>query len=108
MERTKIDFVSKIRKVDYAAIQEIIDIFNQKGITELDVSNHNNEFDDVKAYCFNDDCHSADNIKINKVVVRNGYLYLIDDDNVEHSTKDFHEGTFPYIYNAVYWISFSK
>lgn len=98
----KVNFVEITRQNDLNAIRAIISLFNDKGITELDTSNTDEEFDDLEAYCFDDDCHSADNIKIDKIINRNGYLYLIDDSGIEHNTEDFHCGTMPYIYNAVY------
>ena len=98
----KINFVEKLKNVEKASILEIIDLFHNRGITDLDVSNPNGEYDDVQAYCFDDDCHSADNIKIDIIRVRDGYLYLVDDSGIEHSVIDFHIGTFSYIYNAVF------
>jgi hypothetical protein len=90
------NYVEKLEKIEKSSILAIIDLFNEKGITELDVSSN-----DVYAYCFDDDCHCADNIKINTIKVENGYLSLIDDSGFEYSAIDFHIGTMPYIYNEV-------
>lgn len=104
----KVNFVEITRQNDLNAVQAIITMFNDKGITELDTSNSDRISDDLEAYCFDDDCHSADNIKIDKIILRNGYLYLIDDSGFEHNVDDFHCGTMPYVYNAVYWYLYNN
>lgn len=100
------NFTEQLRNLDKTAIYEILNLMVLRGVTEVDLTNQDDEYDDVYAYCFDDDGHSADNILIvkAKMDINNGvsYLTLVDDEGIEHSTMDFHEGTFPYIYNAVF------
>ena len=102
---TMVDFVKKLKDIDTNAYNSIIEVFKTKGITELDISNKNDEYDDVRAYCYNDDCHSADNIKLDKIVFNDGHLSFIDESGFEYSKQDFHDGTIPYIHNIVMWIT---
>lgn len=97
------NFTEQLRTLDKTAINEILNLMELKGVTEVDVTNQNDEFDDVYAYCFDDEGHSAENILITKVESQNGYIILVDDMGIEHTPIDFHDGTFPYIYNAVYY-----
>jgi hypothetical protein len=100
------NFTAQLRNLDKTAIYEILNLMTLRGVTEVDLTNQDNESDEVYAYCFDDDGHSAGNILIKKAKmdINNGvsYLTLVDDEGIEHSTMDFHEGTFPYIYNAVF------
>lgn len=100
MER--INLVAELSNTDKRAIQLIKDLFKRAGITELDVSNDDHDNDNLCVYCFDDDCHSADNIKINKIVLDDDTLVFIDDTGLSHSSLDFHIGSMPYVYNAVY------
>lgn len=102
---TQTDFVKKLKNNDTNAYNSIIEVFNAKGITELDISNKDDEYDDVHAYCYNDDCHSADNIKLDKIVLNEGRLSFIDESGFEYSMQDFHDGTMPYIHSIVMWIT---
>jgi hypothetical protein len=95
------DFVKKLKNNDTNAYNSIIEVFKAKGITELDISNKDDKYDDVHAYCYNDDCYCADNIKLDKIVLNEGCLSFIDDGGFEYSMKDFHDGTMPYIYSNV-------
>lgn len=99
------NFTEQLRNLDKTAIYEILNLMVLRGVTEVDL-NPDNVCDEVYAYCFDGDGHSADNILITKAKmdIDNGvsYLTLVDDEGIEHSTMDFHEGTFPYIYNAVF------
>lgn len=99
------DFVKELRKIDTNAYNSIIEVFKAKGITELDISNKDDEYDNVYAYCYNDDCHSADNIKLDKIVLNEGHLSFIEEGGYEHTMQDFHDGTMPYIHNIVMWIT---
>lgn len=99
------NFVKELKNIDTYAYNAIIEVFKVKGITELDISNKDDEYDDVHAYCYNDDCHSADNIKLNRIVLKEGQLMFIDESGEEHSMQDFHDGTMPYIHNIVVWMT---
>lgn len=101
---THTDFVKELRNIDTYAYNSIIEAFKAKGITELDISNKDDEYDDVCAYRFNDDCLGADNIKLDKIVLKEGHLTFIEEGGYEHAMHDFHEGTMPYIHNIVMWI----
>ena len=93
---TQTDFVKELKNIDTHAYNSIVEVLKAKGITELDISN-----DDVYAYCYNDDCHSADNIKLDRIVLDNNQLVFIDDMGFTHYMRDFHDGTMPYIHNIV-------
>lgn len=99
------NFVKELQSIDTFAYNAIVEQFKLKGITELDISNKDDEYEDVTAYCYNDDCHSADNIKLNKIVLQNEQLLFIDVNGEEHTTSDFHIGTMPYIHNIVAWMT---
>lgn len=94
------NFVKELKNIDTHAYNSIIEVFKTKGITELDISNKNDEYD-VHAYCYNDDCHSADNIKLVKIVLNEGYLFFIEEGGFEHTMLEFHDGTMCYIHNIV-------
>lgn len=96
------NFTEQLRNLEKTAINEILTLMELKGVTEVDMTNHDDDYDDVHAYCFDDDCYCAENILITKVISQNGYLILVDDCGIEHTPLDFHDGTFPYIYNAVF------
>lgn len=98
----KMNLVDEMRSNDKRALNLIIDLFIKANIKELDISNPNGEYDDVYAYCFDDNGLSATNIKLNKIVLDNNTLVFIDKENRSHSYLDFHDGSMPYIYNAVY------
>ena len=74
----KVNFVKQLQNIDMYAYNAIIELLQLKGITELDISNPDDEYDDVYAYCYNDDCHSADNIKLNKIIFSEGLLLFVD------------------------------
>lgn len=95
------NFVKELQDIDTFAYNAIVKQFKLKGITELDISNKDDKYDDVTAYCYNDDCHSADNIKLDKIVLQNEKLLFIDVNNEEHTKSDFHIGTMPYIHSIV-------
>lgn len=95
------NFVKELRNIDTYAYNAIIEVFKAKGITELDISNKDNEYDDVHAYCYNDDCHSADNIKLDRIVLDDNQLAFIDEMGFTHYMRDFHDGTMPYIHHIV-------
>lgn len=102
----RLNFTEQLRSLDKTAIHEILNLMELKGVSEVDLTNQNDKYDDVYAYRFDDDGHSANNILIVKAISEeykgNTYLTLIDDDGHHHTALDFHEGTFPYIYNAVF------
>lgn len=99
------DFVKELKNIDTYAYNAIIEVFKAKGITELDISNKDDEYDDVHAYCYNDDCHSADNIKLDRIVLDDNQLVFIDEMGFTHYMRDFHDGTMPYIHNIVAWMT---
>lgn len=102
---TQTDFVKELKNIDAHAYNSIIEVFKAKGITELDISNKDEEYDDVYAYCYNDDYPIADNIKLDRIVLNEGHLSFIDEGGYEHTMRDFHDGTMPYIHNIVMCIT---
>jgi hypothetical protein len=99
------NYIKRLHNIDNSAFDAVVELFNLKGIKELDISNSNDEYDDVKAYCYDDDCHCATNIKLNRIVLENGNLTFIDEYGSPHCVTDFHIGTMPYIHNMVKWIT---
>lgn len=91
------NFVKRLQNIDNGAFDAIVELFKLKGIEELDISG----IDDTNAYCYDDDCHHATNIKLNRIVLENDNLTFIDECGSPHSVKDFHIGTMPYIHNIV-------
>lgn len=98
----KMNLVEEMRSNDRKALNSIIDLMIKANIKELDISNPNGEYDDVYAYCFDENGITATNIKLNKIVLDNNTLVFIDEEKLPHSHLDFHSGSMPYIYNAVY------
>lgn len=99
------NYIKYLQNIDNGAYNAIIELFKSKGVTELDISNKDDEYDDVHAYCYNDDCNSADNIKLEKIVFHDGRLTFIDESGEKHSMQDFHDGTMPYIHSMVMWLT---
>ena len=99
------NYVKHLQNIDNSAFDAIIELFQLKGITELGISNSNNEYDNVYAYCYDDDCHCATNIKLNRIVLEDDNLTFIDENGSPHSVHDFHIGTMPYIHNMVMLIT---
>lgn len=104
----KNNFVNQLQSIENKSLIAIKDLFIVNDITELDVSNKDDEYDDVRVYCYDDDCNCADNIKIDKIVYDEGTLVFIDSNGFSHSSTDFHIGSLPYIYNSVYDILFKN
>ena len=103
---SKPDFIKTLRENDNHAYNAIVELFKTKGITELDVSNPDDEYDDIQVYCFDDDCLCANNIKIHRIrLTEKGNLNFLDENNIPYSTHEFHSGSLPYIYNIVDWIT---
>lgn len=98
----KMNLVEEMRSNDRKALNSIIDLMVKANIKELDISNPNDEYDDVYAYCFDENGITATNIKLNKIVLDGNTLVFIDEENLSHWYLDFHDGSMPYIYNAVY------
>lgn len=101
----KVNFVKQLQNIDMYAYNAIIELLQLKGITELDISNPDDEYDDVYVYCYNDDCHSADNIKLNKIIFSEGLLLFVDEKGNRYLKQNFHIGTMPYIHNIVEWLT---
>ena len=91
------NFVKQLQNIDNIAYDAIVELFKLKGIKELGISG----IDEANAYCYDDDCHHATNIKLNRIVLENDNLTFIDECGSPHSVKDFHIGTMPYIHNIV-------
>ena len=98
----KMNLVEEMRSNDRKALNLIIDLMIKADIKELDISNPNGEYDDVYAYCFDENGLTATNIKLNKIVLDGNTLVFIDEEDYSHSHLDFHDGSIPYIYNTVY------
>ena len=92
----KIGYIKQLNEIDVCAYNEIIRTLKTKNISEMDICN-----EDISAYCYNDDCKSADNIKINRIILENNELCFIGENGVCYGMNDFHIGTMPYIYAGV-------
>lgn len=102
----KPNYIKTLRENDNHAYDAIVELFKTKGITELDVSNPDDEYDDVQVYCFDDDGHCANNIKLHRIqLTEKGNLNFLDENNTPYSVHEFHNGSLPYIHHIVDWIT---
>lgn len=95
-------FIKELENVDTNALNSIIQMFNRHNITELDVSNKNEDFEDLEVFVIDDDCNLS-RIKINNIILKNKCLKFIDDNGNKHEQVELIEGTMPYIYRNVKW-----
>ena len=97
------NFVKELHNIENNAYDAIVELFKQKGITELDISNKDNEYDDVFVYRFEDTNH-AEGIQIVRITLDDTVLNFIGENNISYHASDFHIGTMPFIHNMVRWV----
>lgn len=93
-------FIKELENVDTNALNSIIQMFNRHNITELDVSNKNDDFEDLEVFVIDDDCN-LNRIKINNIILKNNCLLFIDDNRNIYKQFELIEGSMPYIYRNV-------
>lgn len=97
-------FIKELENVDTNAFNGIIQMFNTHNITELDVSNKNEDFEDLEVFVIGDNC-DLNRIKINNIILKNNCLKFIDDNGNKYEQFELIEGSMPYIYrNVKYYI----
>lgn len=89
------NYVQQLRELDYRAKNDIIKLFKEKGITKLDVSNKDNQYEDLFVYTY------GESVKIDTIVLEDDLLMFVDRNDYHYSSSDFHDGTMPYIYAYV-------
>lgn len=89
------NYVQQLRELDYRAKNDIIKLLKEKGITRLDVSNKDNQYEDLFVYTY------GVSVKIDTIILDDGLLMFEDRSKYTHSSSDFHDGTMPYIYAYV-------
>ena len=94
------NFVKELHDIENNAYDAIVKLLKQKGITELDISNKDNEYDDVFIYRF-EDTNRAETIQIVRITLDDTILTFIGEDNKPYHAFNFHIGTMPLIYNIV-------
>ena len=62
-------FIKELENVDTNALNSIIQMFNRHNITELDVSNKNDDFEDLEVFVIDDDCN-LNRIKIDNIILK--------------------------------------
>lgn len=98
------NFVRELHDIENNAYDAIVELFKQKGITELDISNKDNEYNDVFVYRFEDNANRAEEIQIMRITLDDTVLNFIGEDNIPYHASDFHIGAMPYVHNIVRWI----
>lgn len=98
------NFVKELHNIQNNAYDAIVELFKQKGITELDISNKDDEYDDVFVYRFKENTNYAEDIQLVRITLDDTVLNFIGEDNIPYHASDFHIGTMPYIHNIVRWI----
>lgn len=93
-------FIKELENVDTNAFNGIIQMFNTHNITELDVSNKNEGFEDLEVFVIDDDCN-LNRIKIDNIILKNNCLKFIDDNGKKYEQFELIEGSMPYIYRNV-------
>lgn len=89
------NYVQQLRELDYRAKNDIIKLLKEKGITKLDVSNKDNQYEDLFVYTY------GESIKIDTIILEDDTLMFLDRSEYTYSSGDFHDGTMPYIYAYV-------
>ena len=93
-------FIKELENVETNAFNSIIQMFNTHDITELDVSNKNEDFEDLEVFVIDDGCN-WNRIKINNIILKNNCLKFIDDNGNKYEQFELIEGSMPYIYRNV-------
>lgn len=89
------NYVQQLRELDYRAKNDIIKLLKEKGITKLDVSNKDNQYEDLFVYTY------GESVKIDTIIFEDDTLMFLDRSEYAYSSGDFHDGTMPYIYAYV-------
>jgi hypothetical protein len=89
------NYVQELRELEYRAKNELIKLLQKKGITRLDVSNKDNQYEDLFVYTH------GESVKIYTIVLEYDTLMFVDRSDYHYSSGDFHDGTMPYIYDYV-------
>ena len=89
------NYVQELRELDYRAKNDIIKLLKEKGITRLDVSNKDIQYEDLFVYTY------GESVKIDTIILEDDTLMFVDSRNSHYSSSDFHDGTMPYIYAYV-------
>lgn len=90
------NYVQQLRELDYRAENDIIKLLKEKGITRLDVSNKDNQYEDLFVYTYGES-----SVKIDTIILEDYSLMFVDSREDTYSSNDFHDGTMPYIYDYV-------
>lgn len=89
------NYIQQLREIDYRAKKDIIKFFKENGITTLDVSNKDNQYEDLFVYTY------GESVKIDTIILEDDTLMFVDRNDYHYSSSDFHDGTMPYIYGYV-------
>lgn len=89
------NYIQQLRELDVRAKNDIIKLLKEKGITRLDVSNKDNQYEDLFVYTY------GESVKIDTIVLDDVLLMFLDSNEYAYSSSDFHDGTMPYIYAYV-------
>jgi hypothetical protein len=89
------NYVQELRELDYRAKNDIIKLLKEKGITTLDVSNKDYQYEDLFVYNY------GESVKIDTIILEDDLLLFVDSKEYTYSSSDFHDGTMPYIYAQV-------
>lgn len=90
------NYIQQLRELDYRAKNDIIKLIKDKGITTLDVSNKNKQYEDLFVYTIYEM-----SVKIDTIILEDDLLLFVDSKEYTYSSSDFHDGTMPYIYAYV-------
>ena len=89
------NYMQELRELDTRAKNDIIKLLKDKGITTLDVSNKDWQYEDLCVYTY------GEPVKIDTILLEDDTLMFVDSRKTHHSSSDFHDGTMPYIYAQV-------
>lgn len=90
------NYVQELRELDCRAKNDIIKLLQEKGITRLDVSNKDNQYEELFVIL-----SYGESVKIDTIVLDDALLMFVDSNEYAYSSSDFHDGTMPYIYAYV-------
>lgn len=90
------NYIQELRALDCRAKNDIIKLLKDKGITTLDVSNKDNQYEDLFVYT-----NYEVSVKIDTIILEDDLLMFVDSREFHYSSSDFHDGTMPYIYAQV-------
>lgn len=90
------NYMQELRELDTRAKNDIIKLLKDKGITTLDVSNKDNQYEDLFVYT-----NYEMSVKIDTIILEDDLLTFVDSREYHYLSSDFHDGTMPYIYAQV-------